>query len=129
MLIEREEFLTARMNALWFTYVAIFLYALLPNFGPVLSFLQIAGISLTWVLLVNLWAFYNEKPIMDERKQEVATDAMAWGFAVVSILLVSAGSTGIEVTENLLREISEMGLWTWIIVFSVRNLYQRYGGV
>lgn len=123
----KENLLPLRMNALWFTYVAIFLYALLPNFGPVLSFLEIAGVSLTWVFLVNAWSIYNDKPIMDERKQKIATNAMAWAFVVVSLLLISAGSIGVDINEELIREITEMGLWAWLIVFSVRNLYQMYG--
>lgn len=122
-----EKFLPPRMNALFFTYIALFSFALLPGFGPELSFLQIIGVSALGLLLVNFWALYKEKPIMDERKQVLVTEAMAWAFVVVSLLLIPAGTTGIELDADLIRGTAEMGLWTWLIVFSVKNLYQKYG--
>ena len=119
--------LPLRMSMLWFTYVAIFLFALMPNFGVELSLVQIIAGSTVWTVLVNFWAFYKDKPVMDERKQELATEAMAWGFIVVSLLLIPAGTTGVELDAELIRNTAEMGLWTWLIVFSVKNLYQKYG--
>lgn len=124
----KEKLLPVRMNALWFTYVALFLFALLPNFGPELDFLQIFSASTVFVLLVNLWSLYTERPVIDERKQEVMTEAMAWAFVVVSLLLIPAGTTGVELNSDLIRDTAEMGLWTWVIVFSVKNLWQEYGG-
>jgi hypothetical protein len=123
----REKLLPPLMNALWFTYVALFLFTLLPNFGPELNLLQIAGVSLAWIAAVNLWAVYSQKPVMDERKQDLAAEAMAWSFVSVSILLVAAGTTGVEIDGGLIRSTAEMGLWTWLMVFSLKNLYQRYG--
>lgn len=122
-----EKLLPLRMNAFWFTYISIFSFALLPNFGIELTLLQITLVSTLGVLAVNLWGLYNEKPIIDERKQEIVTEAMSWAFIAVSLLLITSGTTGIQVTQDLLRDTAEMGLWTWIIVFSVKNLYQRYG--
>jgi uncharacterized membrane protein YhaH (DUF805 family) len=122
-----EKMLPLRMNALWFTYIAVFSFALLPNFNIELNLLQITGASISGVFLVNLGAFYNEKPIMDERKQDLATEAMAWGFVTTSLILITSGLTDIQVTQHLMRDTAEMGLWTWLIAFSVKNLYQRYG--
>jgi hypothetical protein len=126
--MNREKLLPAKMNALWFTYVAIFLFALLPNFGPELSLFQIFAVSAAWMVFVNLWSMYNEKPIMDERKQAVATEGMAWGFIVVSLLLVPMGNTGVEIDTELVRSTAEMGLWTFLIYFSVKSLWQKHGG-
>lgn len=124
-----EKLLPVRMNAFWFTYIAVFSFALLPNFGPELGFLQIAGVSFSGVLIVNLWALYNEKPIMDERKQGLVTEGMAWAFVVTSLLIISLAEIGTEVNADLLQDIAEMGLWTWLIVFSMKNLYHKYGGI
>lgn len=124
----REKMLPARMNALWFTYLAIFLFALLPQFGPELNILQIFSVSAGYVVLVNLWAMYNERPVMDERKQEVATEGMAWAFVAVSLLLIPMASTGVEIDAELVRDTAEMGLWTFLIYFSLKTLWQKYGG-
>mgnify|MGYP000515192147 CR=1 FL=1 len=56
--MNNDNFLTPRMNALWFTYVAIFLFALMPNFGIYLELWQILGFSAAWMILVNLWKAY-----------------------------------------------------------------------
>jgi hypothetical protein len=116
------------MNALWFTYVSIFLFALVPNFGPELELLQIFSVSAGLLVLVNLWSLYNETPIMDERKQNLATEAMAWGFVVVSLLLVPMATTGVEIDAELVRGTAEMGLWSFLIYFSLKSLWQKYGG-
>lgn len=126
--MNKKDLLPARMNALWFTYVALFLSALLPNFGPELSLLQIFSSSAVFLVLVNLWSVYREEPIIDERKEELVTEAMAWGFVTVSLLLIAAGTTDVELTRQLILDTAEMGLWTWLMVFSFKKLYQRYGG-
>lgn len=126
--MKRDDLLPARMNALWFTYMAIFLFALLPNFGPELNMVQIFGISAAWLAVVNLWSVYSEKPVIDERKQRLATNGMAWAFVTVSLILISSGTAGVEIDGELLRNTAEMGLWTWITYFSLRNLWQLYRG-
>lgn len=125
--MNREKILPARMNALWFTYVAIFMFSLLPGFGYTPSLVQILSVSASWVVIVNLYAFYQEKPIMDERKQRLATEAMAWAFVAIALITIVSGSTETAITEELLRNTAEMGLWTWLMAFSFKNLYQRYG--
>jgi len=116
------------MNALFFTYTAVFLFAFLPNLGPELGLYQVFVSSVIFTVLVNLWAIYNEKPIMDERKQMIVTNGMAWAFVTVSLALVSAGTTGIEINLDLSRNVSELGLWTFIMYLSLSILYQQLGG-
>ncbi|WP_414836976.1 hypothetical protein [Candidatus Nanohalococcus occultus] len=126
--MRRADFLPARMNALWFTYVALFLFSLMPNWGLYLDMFEIAAVSGFWLVLVNLWSWYSGRPIIDERKQQIATEAMAWGFVVVSLALIPAGTTGIELNPDLIRSTAELGLWAWLIVFSLKNLVQLRGG-
>ena len=126
--MDKEKLLPARMNAFWFTYVAIFLFALMPNFGLNLGLLQILLVSGIWIVFVNTWALYNEKPIMDERKQNLVTEGMAWAFVVVSLLLIPMVTTGVEIDAGLVRDTASMGLWTFLIYFSVKSLWQKYGG-
>jgi hypothetical protein len=123
----RENFVSARMNALWFTYIALFLFSLLPNWDVYLGFLQIIGISTGLTVLLNFWNFYRDDNLFDERKKEVVTNGMAWAFVVVSLLMIPMGTTGVEVDADLVRDTAEMGLWTWLIYFSVSNLYHKYG--
>ncbi len=126
--MKKEKLLSPRMNALWFSYVAIFMFSLAPGFGFKPNLIQILSVSTGWIVFVNGWALYNDRPIMDERKQGLATEAMAWAFVTMALMTVISGSTGIEVDVGLLRDTAEMGLWTWLIVFSTKNLWQRYGG-
>ena len=126
--MSRENILPLRMNALWFTYIALFLFALLPNWGIELGTWEIFGYSTLATVIVNLWAIYRDKPIMDERKQRLVTEGMAWAFVVVSLALIPAGTTGVELDTDLIRDTASLGLWTWLMVFSVKNLYQKYRG-
>ncbi|WEL23143.1 hypothetical protein [Candidatus Nanohalovita haloferacivicina] len=116
------------MNALFFTYTAVFLFAFLPNFGLVLNFSQISAGSAVFTVIVNLWALYNEKPIMDERKREITTNGMAWAFVTVSLALIAAGTTSIEINLDFIRDVSELGLWTFIMYLSLSTLYHQFGG-
>ena len=126
--MNNDNFLTPRMNALWFTYVAIFLFALMPNFGIYLELWQILGFSAAWMILVNLWNISSSKTVMDERKQQIATNGMAWAFVTTSLALVAAGTTNIETNLEFLRDVSEFGLWTFIMYLSLNILYQEFGG-
>ncbi|MFB6158965.1 MAG: hypothetical protein ABEJ72_03600 [Candidatus Aenigmatarchaeota archaeon] len=123
----REKLVSARMNALWFTYIALFLFSLMPNWEIYLNFVEIIGISTGLTVLLNLWSFYRDENLFDERKKKVVTNGMAWAFVVVSLLMIPMGTTGVEIDANLVRETAIMGLWTWLIYFSVSNLYHKYG--
>lgn len=116
------------MNALFFTYVAIFSFAFLPNLGLNLDFVQTTVASGIFVIIANLWNLYNDKPIIDERKQIIVTQSMAWAYVAVSLAVVTAGTTGIEINLDFLRDISSLGLWTFIMYLSVNMLYQQFGG-
>ena len=123
----REKLVSARMNALWFIYIALFCFSFLPEWEIYLSFLQIIGISTGLTVLLNLWNLYRDDKLFDERKKRVVTNGMAWAFVVLSIALIPAGTTEKELTKEMIRETSSLGLWTWLIYFSMSNLYHRYG--
>ncbi|MFB6245708.1 MAG: hypothetical protein ABEJ03_05180 [Candidatus Nanohaloarchaea archaeon] len=123
----RENLVSARMNALWFTYIALFMFSLLPNWEIYLNFPQIVGISAGLTVLLNVWNLARDESLFDERKKKVVTNGMAWAFVVVSILMIPMGATGVEVDANLVRETAAMGLWTWLTYFSVSNVYHKYG--
>ena len=124
----QEKTLPTRMDALFFTYTAVFLFAFLPTFGVELGFSQVFAGSIVFTIVVNLWALFNERPIMDERKRRITTNGMAWAFVTVSLALVAAGTTGIEISLDFIRDVSELGLWTFIMYLSLSLLYQQFGG-
>ena len=126
--MDKDKLLQMRIDALFFTYTAIFLFAFLPNLGIELRFYQVFMGSAVFTVLVNLWALYNERPIIDERKQMIVTNGMAWAFVAVSLALVISGTIGIETDLELIRNISELGLWTFIMYLSLNVLYQQFGG-
>ncbi|MFB6214208.1 MAG: hypothetical protein ABEJ07_06660 [Candidatus Nanohaloarchaea archaeon] len=123
----REKLVSARMNALWFTYIALFLFSLMPNWDIYLNFVQIFGISTGFTVLLNIWNWHRDDGIFDERKKKVATNGMAWAFVVVTLLMIPMGTTGVEIDAKLVRETALMGLWSWMTYFSLENLYHRYG--
>jgi DMSO/TMAO reductase YedYZ heme-binding membrane subunit len=123
----KEKIVSARMNALWFTYIALFLFSLLPNWDVYLNLLEIIGISAGFTAFLNLWYIYSDTELFDERKKEVVTNGMAWAFVVLSIALITTVSTETDLTKKMIRETASLGLWTWLIHFSVSNLYHKYG--
>ena len=128
MKLEREKMFSPLINAFFFTYMAIGLYALLPNFGVTLSIIQVLGLSTAWTVLVNLWNQYLTEPVMDERKEKTVTKGMVWAFVTVSLAFLLATTTGIELTTELIRGTVTLGLWTFIMYLSLVKLYQRFGG-
>jgi len=123
----KEKIVSARMNALWFTYIALFLFSLLPNWDVYLNLVEIIGLSAGFTALLNIWYIYLDTELFDERKREVVTKGMAWAFVVLSIALITTVSTESDLTKEMIRETASLGLWTWIIYFSVSNLYHKYG--
>ena len=123
----KEKLVSARMNALWFTYIALFLFSLMPNWDVYLNFVQIIGISTGLTVLLNLLNVYRDNKLFDERKNDVITNGMAWAFVVLSVALIATVSTESDLTKEMIRETASIGLWTWLIYFSVSNLYHKYG--
>jgi DMSO/TMAO reductase YedYZ heme-binding membrane subunit len=123
----KEKIVSARMNALWFTYIALFLFSLMPNWDIYLNLVEIIGISAGFTALLNLWYLYLDTELFDEKKKEVVTNGMAWAFVVLSIALITTVSTESDLTKEMIRETASLGLWTWLIYFSVSNLYHKYG--
>jgi DMSO/TMAO reductase YedYZ heme-binding membrane subunit len=123
----KEKIVSARTNALWFTYIALFLFSLLPNWDVYLNLVEIMGISAGFTALLNLWYMYLDTELFDERKKEVVTNGMAWAFVVLSIALITTVSVESDLTKEMIRETASLGLWTWLTYFSVSNLYHKYG--
>ena len=123
----KEKIVSARMNALWFTYTALLLFSLMPNWDVYLNLVEIIGISAGFTALLNLWYIYLDTELFDERKKEVVTNGMAWAFVVLSIALITTVSIESDLTKEMIRETASLGLWTWLIYFSVSNLYHKYG--
>jgi hypothetical protein len=123
----RDKLVDARMNALWFTYMSIFMFSFLPDYGIVLGFLEIMFASAGLNVLLNAWSWYRGGLIFDERKKVVATRGMAWAFVVVTLLTIPIGATEVEISRDLIRETVSMGLWTFIIYYFVSNLYHKHG--
>lgn len=126
-MMDRGNILPARLNAMWFTYIAVFLFVVLPTLKIELGILEIFGYSLLGTFVVNLAIMYKNRLLMDEKDQRMSTEAMAWSFVAVSLALVSAGTTGIQLDIELIRDIASLGLWIYIIVFSLKSLYRQYG--
>ena len=78
-------------------------------------------------ILLNFWSLYRDDKLFDERKKKVVTNGMAWAFVVLSVALIHAGTTETELTKEMIRDTASLGLWTWLIYFSVSNLYHKYG--
>jgi len=123
----KEKLVSARINALWFTYIALFLFSLMPNWDVYLNLVEIIGISAGFTALLNLWYMYLDTELFDERKKEVVTNGMAWAFVVLSIALITTVSIESDLTKEMIRETASLGLWTWLTYFSVSNLYYKYG--
>ncbi len=123
----KEKLVSARMNALWFTYIALFLFSLMPNWDVYLNFVQMIGVSTGLTVLLNLLNVYRDNKLFDERKNDVVTNGMAWAFVVLSVALIATVSTESDLTKEMIRETASLGLWTWLIYFSVSNLYHKYG--
>jgi DMSO/TMAO reductase YedYZ heme-binding membrane subunit len=123
----KEKLVSARMNALWFTYIALFMFSLMPNWDVYLNLVEIMGISAGFTALLNLWYIYSDTELFDERKKEVVTNGMAWAFVVLSVALIITVSIESDLTKEMIRETASLGLWTWLTYFSVSNLYHKYG--
>ena len=123
----KEKLVSARMNALWFTYIALFLFSLMPNWDVYLNFVQMIGVSTGLTVLLNLLNVYRDNKLFDERKNDVVTNGMAWAFVVLSVALIATVSTESDLTKEMIRETASLGLWTWLTYFSVSNLYHKYG--
>jgi hypothetical protein len=123
----RDKLVGARMNALWFTYMSVLLFSFLPDYGIILGFFEIMFASATLTVLLNAWNWYKDDSIFDERKKVVATRGMAWAFVVVTLLTIPIGATEVDISKELVRNTVSMGIWTWIIYFSISNIYHKYG--
>jgi hypothetical protein len=65
---------------------------------------------------------------MDERKQEILTNGMAWSYIAVTLSLVATVGTGIELDTAVIEGTIGLGIWTFILYLSLNLLYQQFGG-
>jgi len=115
------------MNALIFTYIAAAPFIISQDFLD-LTLLQITGIAVPAVILENLWNLKRDKPVMDERKQEILTNGMSWGYIAITLSLITALGTGIQLNTALIRGTMEFGVWIFVLYLSLNLLYQNFGG-
>mgnify|MGYP006273723421 FL=1 len=125
--MNKDDLLPMKMNALIFTYIASLPFVISQNFIEI-SLLQITGIGVLVVILENLWNISRGTPVMDERKQEILTNGMAWSYIAVTLSLVATVGTGIELDTAVIEGTIEFGIWIFIIYLSLNLLYQNFGG-
>lgn len=125
--MNREDLLPAKMNALIFTYIAAAPFVISQNFID-MSLLQIIGIGVLVVVLENLWNIRRGTPVMDERKQEILTNGMAWSYIAVTLSLVATVGTGIKLDTAVIEGTIGLGIWTFILYLSLNLFYQQFGG-
>ncbi len=124
--MKTEELLPLRMNALIFTYIAAAPFVISQNFIEI-NLLQATGIGVLAVVLENVWNIRRGTAVMDERKQEILTHGMAWGYIGVTLSLVATLGTGIEINTSVIEGTLEFGIWIFIMYLSLNLLYQNYG--
>lgn len=122
MLKMEIEILPIRMNMMWYTITSAWLFIFGDTFQINLDIYGIVTIPLLLVFIVNLWNNYRREPIMDERKQKLVTDGMAWGF--ISIILSAIIIDKIGIQSNL-KNLIQLGFWIWILYISSKTLYQN----
>jgi len=125
--MDSKNLLPLRMNALIFTYIAAAPFIISQDFLD-LTLLQITGIAVPAVILENLWNLKRDKPVMDERKQEILTNGMSWGYIAITLSLITALGTGIQPNTALIRGTMEFGVWIFVLYLSLNLLYQNFGG-
>lgn len=124
--MNREDFLPARMSAMWFTVTAVWLSMINGDYSMGLELIHLFGGGLAVAVFVNLWSIRREQPVMDERKQRLVTNAMAWAFVVTAVGLLVASRIANEPVDAM-RDVLEFGFWTWLIVMAGTGLWQKYG--
>lgn len=115
------------MTAMWFTVTAIWLSMMNGDYSLGLELVHLFGGGLLVAVLVNLWSIRREQPVMDERKQRLVTNAMAWAFVVTAVGLLVASRMANQPIDAM-KDLLEFGFWTWLIVLSGTMLWQKYGG-
>jgi hypothetical protein len=124
--MNKDDLLPMKMNALIFTYIAALPFVISQDFIEI-SLLQIIGIGVLVVVLENLWNISRGTPVMDERKQEILTNGMAWSYIAVTLSLIATVGTGIELDTAVIEGTIEFGIWIFIICLSLNLLYQNFG--
>lgn len=127
MNLRDKGLLPARMSAMWFTVTAVWLSIINGEYSPGLELAHLFGGGLLVAVLINVWNIRREQPLMDERKQRLVTNAMAWSFVVTAVGLLVASRMANE-PFNAMKDVLEFGFWILLLVMSGTVLWQKYGG-
>lgn len=125
--MNKDDLLPVKMNALIFTYIAAAPFMISQSFMEI-NLLQSTGVGLVAVVLENLWNIRRGTPVMDERKQEILTNGMAWSYIAVTLSLIATLGTGIELDTAAIEGTIGFGIWTFILYLSLNLLYQQFEG-
>ncbi|MFB6203528.1 MAG: hypothetical protein ABEK01_03480 [Candidatus Nanohaloarchaea archaeon] len=124
--MEREDLVSPRMTGMWIAVTAVWLSMLNADYGLGLDLIQVLGGGVLFAAAVQLWDLRTGSPVMDERKKRLLTESMAWAFVVTSIGVLVASRMANEPLDAM-RDVLELGFWTWLVSFSGKSLWQRYG--
>ena len=125
--MNREDLLPAHITGLWFM-IAAFLFGLLfGDYGTELNILYITVGGVVVAVIANLWNIYTVKngKMMDERKQKLVTEAMAWGFVTTVTAGILAAKTLKNPRPEIFQDIVLIGVCTWLIAFIGKNIRQN----
>lgn len=125
--MNKDDLLPIKMNALIFTYIAAAPFIISQGFMEI-NLLQATGVGVVAVVLENLWNIRRGTPVMDERKQEILTNGMAWGYIAVTLSLIATVGTGMELDSAVIEGTIGFGIWTFILYLSLNLLYQQFEG-
>lgn len=125
--MNREDLLSAHITGLWFVMAALLIALLFGDYGTELNILYITVGGVFVAVIANLWNIYTVKngKMMDERKQKLVTEAMAWGFITTVTAVILAAKTLENPTPKIFQDIVLIGVCTWLIAFIGKNIRQN----
>lgn len=123
--MKTENRLSMRMNALIFAYFSAVSFAIDGFLGQ--NLLYIFSLSALIVIGENMWSINREKPLIDQKKESILTEGMAWSYITTSLLTVIMLGTGESLTADSVTGILDFGIWTFVMYISLKLLYQHYG--
>ena len=100
---------------------------LFGDYGTELNILYITVGGVVVAVIANLWNIYTVKngKMMDERKQKLVTEAMAWGFVTTVTAVILAAKTLENPGPEIFQDIVLIGVCTWLIAFIGKNIRQN----
>ena len=124
--MDREGLLPMRMDALIFAYFSAVSFSVDGLLGQ--NLLYIFSLSAVIVLAANTWSLNRERPLIDERKEEMLTKGMAWSYITSTLVaLVMLGRSN-AVNAEAATGILEFGILTFVLYLSLNLLYHHFEG-